>query len=552
MRGSLRIVASLVLASPLAVNGMDVVVVGGGISGITAARTIADNWPPTEEPLVLTVIEATNRVGGRAFTGTDEMSNWNPMVGAELDFGSSFLQAPGDDQPVKLVADKLFLTGVSTSSDNVAIYRCSKGDTDKCPLLDDDGSSDLSKLLKAAKAQSSNSTEDISVWDALAGLSTGGGRDDPVIQFQLMKLLEFNLGASPTNLSIKHFKDTADLSGNGTILKTGHGKVPQGMRDGMVKIKINCQEADPTSTPTVEAVPNGVRVPLTTVMNQQVVQVSELGTDRLQVITKDGTVFGADHVIMAVPLGVLKKNVITFDPPLSDDKLTAISRLGFNNVVKVGLLFDQAFWDTTKDFFGVIQPPGMANAEKFSYFLNGFSATGRPFLMTYVFGPSAEEVESWTDDQVWSAIQTNLIAAFGAKTVNAAQNLQMWRSYWGKDPYFYGAYAAQAPGSLPEDWAAMNKSQSRGRLHFAGEIASTQYPGTVRGAFVAGQAAACEVLKDPVPRPQIASLLSITHMNRKWGKQRGVVSLEQKEHDMSELLHGKAQMLDDAPAMKLL
>jgi len=339
------------------------------------------------------------------------------------------------------------------------------------------------------------------------------------MQFHLMKLLDFNIGASPQQLSAKHFKDTADLSGNGTILKNGQGKVPQGMLAGQVKLKINCQEADPTSNPTVEAVPNGVQVPLNVVFNQQVVKVSEQGTDRLLVTTKDGTVFGADHVVLAVPLGVLKKGTIEFDPPLSDDKQAAISRLGFNNVVKIGILFDKVFWDTSKDYFGVVQPAGMENAEKVSFFLSGFGSTGRPVLITYVFGSSADVVESWTDDQLWAAISQNLISAVGEKTFKSAAKLQMWRSFWGKDPLFYGAYAAPAPGSLPEDWAAMNKSQSRGRMHFAGEIASVQFPGTVRGAFVAGQAAACEVLKDPVPRPQIASLLALSHMKRKWGLQ---------------------------------
>lgn len=533
------------ITSQCLVSGMDVIVIGAGISGMTAARTIQDNWPATEEMLALTVIESTNHVGGRTYTGTTEMSNWGAMVGAELDFGSSFLQAPSDQQPLKVIADKLFLTGTQTSVSNSVIYSCSEGQRDNCPKLSDDRFDAFMQLLDKAQAKAkanANSTnaEDMSLWDAMENLP---GRDDPIMQFHMMKYLEFSTGASPQNLSARHFKDTVDFSGQGIILKTGHGKLPDGMRDGSVKLKINCQEADPTSTPAVEAVPSGVQVPINVVLNQQVVKINELGTDRLEVTMKDGTVRGADHVIMAVPLGVLKQGVIEFDPPLADDKQTAISRLGFTNVVKIGILFSEAFWDVSNDFFGVIQPEGLANAEKMSFFLNGVPSTGRPFLMTYVFGSSADEVEAWDDDKVWATVKGNLEAAFGKKTVAGAQKLQMWRSFWGKDPNYFGAYAAPAPGSLPEDWAAMGKSQSRGRLHFAGEIASTQYPGTVRGAFIAGQVAACEVLKDPVPRPQTVSLLAIAHLTRKWGGHRSAVGLD--ENTGPELLHGKAVLEDE-------
>jgi lysine-specific histone demethylase 1 len=49
--------------------------------------------------------------------------------------------------------------------------------------------------------------------------------------------------------------------------------------------------------------------------------------------------YRAEAVLVTVPLGVLKENVITFDPPLPEEKQSAIDRLGFGNLNKVRNLF---------------------------------------------------------------------------------------------------------------------------------------------------------------------------------------------------------------------
>ena len=53
------------------------------------------------------------------------------------------------------------------------------------------------------------------------------------------------------------------------------------------------------------------------------------------------------HVIVTVPLGVLKKGSITFSPPLPAAKQAAIAALGMGLLDKVALVFriDDIFWD---------------------------------------------------------------------------------------------------------------------------------------------------------------------------------------------------------------
>ena len=50
------------------------------------------------------------------------------------------------------------------------------------------------------------------------------------------------------------------------------------------------------------------------------------------------SIFRADAVVLSVPLGVLKANVISFHPPLPEWKTQAIHNLGFGLLNKVGVV----------------------------------------------------------------------------------------------------------------------------------------------------------------------------------------------------------------------
>jgi monoamine oxidase len=54
--------------------------------------------------------------------------------------------------------------------------------------------------------------------------------------------------------------------------------------------------------------------------------------------------YRAKYCIVTVPLGVLKRQLITFEPPLPDWKRQAIDALGFGLLNKIVLQFDRPFW----------------------------------------------------------------------------------------------------------------------------------------------------------------------------------------------------------------
>jgi len=66
--------------------------------------------------------------------------------------------------------------------------------------------------------------------------------------------------------------------------------------------------------------------------------------DGVRVRTADGRSEAGTHVVVTVPLGVLKRGAPRFSPGLPPDRLAAIGRLGFGRFEKVALRFEEPFW----------------------------------------------------------------------------------------------------------------------------------------------------------------------------------------------------------------
>ncbi|KAF8938977.1 hypothetical protein BGZ52_000306, partial [Haplosporangium bisporale] len=91
----------------------------------------------------------------------------------------------------------------------------------------------------------------------------------------------------------------------------------------------------------------------TRVLLEHVVHKIEYNETFVKVSTNNGS-FTADVVLVAVPLGVLKANDITFSPPLPEQKQLAIERLGFGTMFKIVLYFKECFWPKDKHFINFL------------------------------------------------------------------------------------------------------------------------------------------------------------------------------------------------------
>ncbi len=130
-------------------------------------------------------------------------------------------------------------------------------------------------------------------------------------------------------------------------------------------------------------------------LQNKVVSKINYAGEQISVSTVDGSAYIADKVIVTVPVGVLKAQKITFDPPLAASKTDAISRLDMGVLEKLWLEFPSAFWtnELTSDWlFYISETPGTLVG-----ILNYYKYTKKPVLLMFNVGQAAKDLQKLTD-----------------------------------------------------------------------------------------------------------------------------------------------------------
>ncbi|VUC28356.1 unnamed protein product [Clonostachys rosea] len=215
---------------------------------------------------------------------------------------------------------------------------------------------------------------------------------------------------------------------------------------------------------------------------------------------EDGTVVEADTVVCTIPLGVLKQNNITFDPPLPAWKTDVVGRLGFGILNKVVLIYDKIFWEPDRHIFGVLRdPPNRhstnqkdygANRGRFFQWFNVSNTTGVPCLIALMAGDAGFETEHSSNDVLVAEATEILRSVFGA---DVPYPVEAMVTRWGSDRFARGSYSSASPEMQPDDYDVM--ARPIGNLFFAGEHTIGTHPATVHGAYMSGLRAASEVLE---------------------------------------------------------
>ena len=128
-------------------------------------------------------------------------------------------------------------------------------------------------------------------------------------------------------------------------------------------------------------------------------------TTSVTLTLKTGASQRFDAVIVTVPLGVLKRETIQFDPLLPKQKREAIRRIGMGTLDKVYLQFDQVFWD--KEVTWIATPENGLHRGHFNGWLNLYKYIRKPVIVGFNGGPPAIALSALSDrDIVGQAVQT--------------------------------------------------------------------------------------------------------------------------------------------------
>lgn len=431
--------------------GTRVVVIGAGVAGLKAAQDLL------AAGCSVIVLEARNRIGGRVHT--DRTTFGHPVeLGAQFIHGTS--DANGQQNPIWALAQQQRWPSV-TYGDSGQTYRngvaLTSAQEDAFTELGDAFYDWVIDVRKDA------------IWGNL-GYSLAHAFNDYVrarrlsaqlaadLRAYLASEIENDLAANVGRISVQTMDEDSEFaSGGNRQLTTGYDRLPSFLAAGL-DIRLNC---------TVRSV--------------------SYSASPIRVATSQGDFF-AEHALITVPLGVLKKGSIVFSPLLPLAKRTAIARMGVGAFNKVIMQFPSRFWPSGNWFI---------NIEGRSPFGTTFSslevaAPGSNILIGWQFGSTATVRESFTDANLITAVLADLKRMLPGITVPTPTATAITR--WSTDPFSRGAYSFPVIGSPRTDISAL-AAPVGAKLFFAGEATNADYPSTVHGAFLSGQREAQNIIR---------------------------------------------------------
>lgn len=192
----------------------------------------------------------------------------------------------------------------------------------------------------------------------------------------------------------------------------------------------------------------------------------------------------ADLMICTLPLGVLQKGIVQFEPEFHE---TTFMHLEMGVLNRIALYFPSIFWpiEYNNIYISPLQYPFIA------FFINLQNYLQQPVLMGMTGGDNAQQIELFSDADVIALAMEDLRRAFGNAIPQPTKHLI---TRWGQDPFTYGSYSYVPYCSWGDEYDHM-AIRIEDRIFFAGEATNRQYPGTTHGAYLSGIREADRIIK---------------------------------------------------------
>ncbi|MCH7868301.1 MAG: FAD-dependent oxidoreductase [Myxococcales bacterium] len=409
----------------------DVVIVGAGVAGMSAARALQDNG------LSVQILESKDRIGGRAYTDSHTFA-------VPFDHGCAWMSG-GPYNPLVQIADKCGFESVERFFPRLE-HKTFVGTAAGGWVNDDEARArdryvqDCYSAIDAAALQGG----DVSIADVIDTTSVWA----PHLENYLRALQ----GGDLAEISALDFaKDEAD--GDELYLPRGYGALIHEF---------------------------GKDLPVD--LGAAVKSIAWSG-DGVESRTSKGTI-SSKVAIVTVSTGVLAANRIRFEPGLPDTTRAAIAALPMGRLAKVAIQFDRNIYGSyTDDCFVYYDSPHASMC-----IITGYGDS--TMAVAYAGGPLADELEALGVEGAADYLLDRLEKVFDSKLrqyVTATDCTQ-----WGSDPNVGGSYTIALVGHAGARVALAEPIENR--LFFAGEATSEHHYGYAHGAFLEGRAAAEKVV----------------------------------------------------------
>ncbi len=414
-------------------DATSVLVVGAGMAGLAAARSLADaGWP-------VRVIEARDRIGGRVHTDRD----W----GVPLEMGASWIHGTTDN-PLLQLAQR---ARAQLSPTDYYGWAKLAVDPQLQPL--DYRPEPWRRLVERARERVDGGSLGAAV--GAAAISRGlSDSDRAQLAFYVATEIEDEYAAGADQLSATTFDKGDYTGGDNDVVTSGYDALPRLLAEGL---------------------PVTLNTPVTAIARH----------DDSVTVRAGGRSFRGAAAIVTVPLGVLKAGAITFDPALPDAHAHAVHALGFGVLSKSYFRFDRRTWGEENAFYQYLGTPPGSWAQWFT-----LPAAAGPIVLAFNAGDRGRAVEASSPADLMAGALPVARRLFG----DDISPVQVRTSQWSLDPYARGAYSFHAPGSGPDDRRRLQEPIGD-RLYLAGEAVGVNNPASVHGAVLSGRYAATQLMR---------------------------------------------------------
>jgi monoamine oxidase len=190
--------------------------------------------------------------------------------------------------------------------------------------------------------------------------------------------------------------------------------------------------------------------------------------------------------VLSLPIGVLR-SAIQFDPPLND-KIEAANKLGYGAVIKIVFEFNEKFWFDKKNYDGtdLSEMSFIFSTERVPTWWTQYP-NKQATLTGWLAGRRAEELKSFTDDEIKEIAVKSLCKIFNLEIDVLVKELKAWQIFnWQNDPFSLGAYSFEVVGG--EKAMEIVREPVEDTLYFAGEgLYAGSEIGTVEAGLVTGR-----------------------------------------------------------------